>query len=85
MADTKVAKTTHKSKSRDEDILLILDKLNDLKIWDKSEDRRINAQNGHTPFKFDRSHFRKTVESTIQRLLMDIPVMDEEEDEVDGD
>jgi len=82
MSGTRNVKTSHKLKSRDQDIEVVTKKLHGLRLWDLKGKGTLAESLPKSPFTFKRNAFKTTVMSKIQRLLMDVPV-EEDDDEDD--
>lgn len=80
MTGAKKLKTTHKEKSRKEDIEIITEYLYKLKMWNDFQVNESVMNIPEHPFCFDRDAFSKTVMSKVQQLLLDVNVVDEYED-----
>ena len=83
MIKSKSIKTTHKVKSRDEDVKIILNKLHGLDIWTVHPNRTIDQKVTRTPYHFDITGFISTVDSTVKRLLRNLPQPIDSSDESD--
>ena len=81
MTGSKTVKTTHKLKSKEIDIEVLTNKLVGLRLWDQDKPSMLPDSLSKSPFAFDRKVFKTTVMSKIQRLLMDVPTVENDEDE----
>lgn len=84
MMKLKTVDKTHKTRSRDEDIGAILDKLTELSLWTFQESRVLDLKVSDSPFDFDREKFKAVVSQTVTRLLRNLPVM-ESDSEAESD
>ncbi|XP_052216225.1 uncharacterized protein LOC127868952 [Dreissena polymorpha] len=81
MTGSKTVKTTHKLKSKEIDIEVLTNKLVGLRLWDQDKPSMLPDSLSKSPFAFDRKVFKTTVMSKIQRLLMDVPTVENDNDE----
>ena len=83
MLNIKTVKTTHKTRSRERDILEIITKLNQLDVWTVHPNRTLGQFKNipKSPFNFNLDKFKYDVQSTADRLLRDLPDPEEEEED----
>ena len=85
MLHLKKMHTTHKRRSKEEDINAILVMLQGNSPWQVKDHRHLSHYRGipNTPFSFDRSKLEVTITDIVQRLLRDLPIEVEEDDVTD--
>ncbi|OWF45326.1 hypothetical protein KP79_PYT03637 [Mizuhopecten yessoensis] len=77
----KTVKTTHKVRSTFDDTTSLLSKLQKLDIWTFHNGRKLQQKVMHSPFEFDRTHFKSIIQGTVKWLLRDLlPIIDDDTD-----
>ena len=73
--------STHKHRSREIDVLLLVDSLKKMSPWKIQNNRCLDSFKSITasPFTFSLDHFEEHVMSTANRLFRDLPDDDEDE------
>lgn len=85
MLNTKEINTNHKVRSQMEDMMVIIPRLQELDVWAMKGNRVLNTKVEKSPFAFDKGLFNRTIQSTLGRLLRDIPEPMVREDSYDED
>ncbi|WAR08505.1 hypothetical protein MAR_018463, partial [Mya arenaria] len=81
MIKLKAVKSSHKAKSMADDIQILLGKINPLDIWTPHHDRQLQQKVPRSPFAFDKAGLIYIIEITVKRLLRDLPVNNDEDEE----
>ncbi|KAL4220321.1 Serine palmitoyltransferase 2 [Mactra antiquata] len=83
MTGSKDIKTTHKMKSRSDDIKAIVDKIIELNLWGENQSKELASCSSitKTPFEFDLEAFKTTLMWKVQLLMQDVPVVIDGEQE----
>ncbi|XP_033730205.1 uncharacterized protein LOC117320216 isoform X1 [Pecten maximus] len=82
MTEFKDIKTTHKVRSDEDDVLAIVKYLQKNKVW-ISQKRDISVKVLRTPFSFETGRLLNAVNGTVERLMRDLPVDDDEAEDTD--